>query len=85
MWKSTDELLSDIHDTLVNLRASGDIETSHAECRLYNAAAKVIAISCEHAKLTGRLEGDLIPSATFGAGRQPKALPVGKKGGTKAA
>lgn len=79
MWKTTDDLLSDIHDTLVNLRAGGDIETSHAECRLYNAAAKMIAISCEHAKLTGRLEGDIIPSSTFGAERGPKALPKGRK------
>ena len=83
MWKTTNDLLGDIHGTLKALRGGGDIEIAHAECRLYNAAAKVISIAAEHARLTNRLEGDVIPAAVFGESPEPKALPKAK--GKKAA
>ena len=56
MWKTSQELLATIHDAHERLKAKEtDAISAHAEARLLGAATKVLAISLEHARLTGRL------------------------------
>lgn len=57
MWKSSTELLATIWDAHDRLRKNEtDAITAHAEARLLGAATRVLAISLEHARLTGRLK-----------------------------
>lgn len=65
-WKTTTDILDDIHGTLQRLRAGGDRDQAHVECRAYHAAAKVLAIELEHARLTSRLQGDVLPGVKVG-------------------
>jgi hypothetical protein len=56
MWNSSMELLGTIHDAHRRLQTKEtDALTAHAEARLLNAAAKVMSISLDHARLTNRL------------------------------
>ena len=78
MWKTTGDLLSDIYDTRAVLLASKDVEMAHAECRLYNAAIKVVAVGLESARLSGALGDGGIPSVALAADKMAKALPTSK-------
>jgi hypothetical protein len=69
MWKTSQELLETIHDAHGRLKLNEtDAATAHAEARLLSAATKVLAISLEHARLTGRLkqESSELPGMTLG-------------------
>lgn len=69
MWNSSHDLLATIHDAHTRLKSKEtDAITAHAEARLLGAATRVLAISLEHARLTGRLaEGSAeLPIMTLG-------------------
>lgn len=56
MWTSSHDLLKTIHEAHGRLKSKEtDAITAHAEARLLGAATRVLAISLEHARLTGRL------------------------------
>lgn len=57
MWANSSDLLATIHEAHQRLKNNEtEAMTAHAEARLLGAATKVLAISLEHARLTGRLE-----------------------------
>lgn len=71
MWNSSVELLETIHDAHRRLKEKEtDAISAHAEARLLNSAAKVMAISLDHARLTNRLkEGSaILPAMLLGKG-----------------
>lgn len=86
MWKSSLELLATIHDAHERLKSKEtDATTAHAEARLLTAATRVMAVSLEHARLTGRLvEGsEMLPPMGLGTGKPAlaEAAPIDVKGG----
>ena len=71
MWHSSMELLNTIHDAHRRLQTKEtDALTAHAEARLLNAAAKVMSISLDHARLTNRLTdgSPILPAMLLGKG-----------------
>ena len=80
MWHNSTDLLEAIHDAHGRLvRKETDAMSAHAEARLLGAATRVLAVSLEHARLTGRLidgssllpgmalEGDVISAVALPA------------------
>ena len=56
MWNNSTDLMAAIeiaHKKLISGEA--DAKMAHAEARLFGSAVKLLNISLEHAKLTGRL------------------------------
>lgn len=56
MWDTSRDLLEEIHNAHKRLKnKETDAVSAHAEARLLGAATRVLAVSLEHARLTGRL------------------------------
>lgn len=63
-WKSTRELMAEIRDAHRRLRnGEATVMQAHAEARMFGAAARLLDVQLEHARLTGRLEtgSDVLP------------------------
>lgn len=76
MWANSTELLETIHDAHTRLKTGvTDAISAHAEARILGAATRILAITLEHARLTGRLEqgSTLLPLMTIDANAQERA------------
>ncbi len=65
MWETTRDLLEDIYSARKAFKTTGNVDAVHAECRIFNAAIKVVEIGMEHARLTNRLANTGIPSVAI--------------------
>lgn len=61
-WNSSSDLLEAIHDAHHRVKTKEtEVEAAHAEARLLASATRLLDITLEHARLTGRLkEGDAV-------------------------
>lgn len=76
MWANSTELLETIHDAHTRLKTGvTDAISAHAEARILGAATRILAITLEHARLTGRLEqgSTVLPLMTIDANAQERA------------
>jgi len=72
-WKTTGELLADIHETLRGLRAGETtVDEAHAAARTLAVAQRVIMVQLEYARLSGLIEqgSDMLPDVWLGGGEE---------------